>query len=260
MGDVYKIKVLYKAFNLFEIFNDNYYELSAIEIENSLSLNKTNFHLIKNLQELGYSENNLETQRYRLGVKPVYLASFVKSYLTLKKVSRPLLLDLNRRTKETVRLAMSHQGQSLYLEKIEGSQVIRVATDTGSRLPAHCTGVGKVLLSSLSFDEIEKIAIHCGVEKFTANTIDNLETLNKELGRVRLTGVAIDREETEQGLICIAALIYCRGSIIAAISLSMPKNRFKSQRAYFFFEIKKVSKKISELLDSTNLRGLVSSS
>ncbi len=250
MDDTYQIKVLQKAFNILELFNENALELTASEIQQSLSLNKTTtFRLLKNLEGLGYLEKDPESQRYRLGIKLVHLGSLVKPYITLKRVAKSLLLDLNKRTKETVHLAVLHKGQSLYLEKIEGSRTIRVTTSIGSKLPAHCSGVGKVLLSGLNFDKVAEIAQERGLKKYTANTIDNLDNLAEELRQVRVEGLAVDNEEIEQGLMCVAAPIFYGGSIVAAVSLSVPKDRFLLHRDDLASEIKKTAAGISQLLD-----------
>jgi DNA-binding IclR family transcriptional regulator len=245
----YRIKVLEKVFRVLELFDDKAKELTATEIQGQLGLNKTSaFRVIKNLEEFGYLEKDPETLKYRLGIKIYYLGSLVQPYVSLRKVSRPLLQELNRRTQETVHLAVLNRGQSLYLEKLDGQKTIRVMTSIGAKLPAHCSGVGKVLLSGLSQEEVEEIIVARGLQRFTANTITEASQLKEELGRVRRQGYATDNEEIEIGLKCAAAPVFINGRLLAAVSVSVPKDRFDEQPESFVGMVKDAAQEISRML------------
>lgn len=256
MNQKYKIKVLDKALKVLDLFGGEARELTVTEIQNLLSLNKTStFRIIKNFEEFGYLERDPDTLKYRLGIKVYYLGSLVKPYVILGKVAKPLLQELNRRSEETVHLAVLSKGESLYLEKMEGKKTIRVMTSRGVKLPAHCSGVGKVLLSGLDADEVEKIVAEKGLQKFTDNTITGLAALNRELERVRRQGYAVDNEEIEDGLMCAAAPVFSNNRLIAAISLSVPKDRFVSKESSFVSMVKETAGQISDLLSQLDPAG-----
>ncbi len=249
MDQKYKIKVLEKALKVMELFGEEDKELTATEIQGLLNLNKTStFRIIKNLEEYGYLERDPESLKYRLGIKIYYLGSLVKPYVNLRKAAKPLLEEMNRQCEETVHLAVLSKGESLYLEKIEGKKTIRVMTSRGVKLPAHCSGVGKVLLAGLDSEEVSEIVSQRGLEKFTDNTITSLDELSRELQRVRQQGYAVDNEEIEDGLKCAAAPVMMNGRPVAAISLSVPKDRFDEKEASFISLVKDTAEDISELL------------
>ena len=246
----YRIKVLEKAFKILELFDDKDKELSATEIQNHLSYNKTStFRIIKNLEDAGYLEKDYRTLNYKLGLKIYQLGSLAEPQAIIRRITRPFLEKLNEECHETVHLAVLHKGEALYLDKIEGKKTIRVITRIGMKLPAHCSGVGKTLLSALSEDTLGKILTEKGLERFTDNTITELNDLKTELDQIRKQGYAIDNEEIEEGLKCVAApLINSEGKVLAAISISAPGERFDREFATYITRISKTSKEISRLL------------
>ena len=93
----------------------------------------------------------------------------------------------------------------------------------GARVPAHCCAVGKVLLAALAEEKITDLAKIKGLTPRTENTITDPVVLMDHLKRVRKNGYALDNEENEIGIRCVAAPIYNQvGKVIAAISLSVP--------------------------------------
>ena len=225
----YRIKVLQKAFRLLELFHDKVEELSATEITEKLQYNKTTvFRIISNLEEEGYLEKNPETGKYRLGMKLFFLGSLVKPYRHLKSTAKPLLRSLNQQTGETVHLAVLHKNQALYLDKIESNHTVRVVvSQVGQKLPAHCSGVGKVLLAFLPEDNVKQAVEETGLPAFTQNTITTWNQLRLELETVREQGFAQDNEEIEMGLKCVAAPVFLDNQVVAALSVSVPKDRFE---------------------------------
>ena len=224
----YRIKVLQKAFRLLELFYEQVEELSATEITEKLQYNKTTvFRIISNLEEEGYLEKNPETGKYRLGMKLFFLGSLVRPYRHLKSTAKPLLRSLNQQTGETVHLAVLHKNKALYLDKIESNHNVRVVvSQVGQKLPAHCSGVGKVLLAYLPEDNVKQAVEETGLPSFTQNTITTWNQLSLELEKVRSQGFAQDNEEIEMGLKCVAAPVFLDNQVVAALSVSVPKDRF----------------------------------
>ncbi len=224
----YRIKVLEKTLKILDLFDEKGRELSAAQINDQLGLNKsTTFRILHQLEEAGYLERSPDSLKFRLGFKLHHLGSLVDGITEIRRLAHPVLEELTKACDETVHLVVLHRGEALYLDKIEGRRAIRVVSRVGMKLPAHCSGVGKILLASLPDGAVGKILKERGLHRFTANTITEREALGRELAGVREKGYAIDSEEIEVGLKCVAAPVRDgNGEVIAAISISGPKERF----------------------------------
>lgn len=249
----YKIKVIDKLFKILNLFFEENVELNVGEISEKLGFNRTStFRIISNLEAEGYLERDLRTSKYRLGLKLSILGDRANPYLHLKRIARPFLEDLNQESGETVHLAVLNRNKAFYLDKIEGKKTIRVVvSQVGQDLPAHCSGVGKVLLAFLPEEESQKIAIQSKMPAFTKNTITSWKELREELRSVRHSGFAMDREEVEYGLSCIAVPVFVYNpvkSVVAAISVSMPINRLELEKHVIKRMVKETAAKISEPL------------
>ena len=142
------------------------------------------------------------------------------------------------------------EGEVLYLAKEESSQTIRMISYVGKRAPLHCTALGKVLLAYLSAEERKEILGKKVLLRLSENTITNKRELEKELSKVREQGFALDREENEKDVCCIAAPIRNhQGEVIAALSISSPIFRIdKNAQNNLKKALIETSKKISERL------------
>jgi DNA-binding IclR family transcriptional regulator len=128
-------------------------------------------------------------------------------------------------TGETVQLAVLDHLSVLYIRIRESRQAVRMSSSPGSRAPAHCTSVGKVLLAHQP-PEVVKQVVDNGLTRYTENTITSPERLIDELASIRTRGYAIDDEEIEVGLRCVAAPIRDHtGQVTAAISVAAPVQR-----------------------------------
>jgi DNA-binding IclR family transcriptional regulator len=229
----YRIKVLEKALAVLELFDEQGKELTVTEIGERLGIHKTTaFRIATVLDEANFLEKSPGSMRYRLGYKVFHLGSLVESGNELKRRARPILEDLKQECDETVHLVVLSKGEALYLDKIEGRKTVRVVSRVGMTLPAHCSGVGKVLLAHLPDDEVEGIVRSKGLKRFTPNTITERQALHAELRKIRERGYALDDEEIEIGLKCVAAPIEdASGTVIGALSISGPAFRFDGKEA-----------------------------
>jgi len=131
---------------------------------------------------------------------------------------------------ETVHLVVLDRLEVLYIDKRESYRSLRIVSQVGMRLPAHCTGVGKVLLAHLEPEQRAEVINVKGLARFTRNTLTDIKVLENELTRIRAQGYAIDNEEIMDSLRCIAAPIRDQtGKVISAISLSGPVSRLQGE-------------------------------
>ena len=255
-SDIYRIKVLHKVFRLLDLFiSEEVEELAPPEITEKLGYSQpTVFRIISNLEEEGYLEKNLETGKYRLGMRLFFLGTRVKPYHFLKNAARPLLSKLHQQTGETVHLAVLHRYQVLYLDKIQSSHTVRVVmSQVGSKLPAHCSGVGKVLLAHLSMDGVKEAVEETGLPAFTVNTITTWNRLREELENICQQGFAIDNEEIEIGLKCVAAPVFIDHQVVAALSVSIPRERFDQAGPDLPQVVMKTAQELSAVLQESSI-------
>jgi len=159
--------------------------------------------------------------------------------LDIFKISRSHLENLVKETGQSAHLVIHDNGEALYLNKLEHpGTVLTQPSNIGTKMPLHCTAVGKVLLAfGIDSEEAEKIIDEKGLKRFTPNTICDKDQLRSELEKVKQHGYALDNEEIQIGLRCIAApLIDCKGNTIAAISISGLTNNFKNENLPFLTE------------------------
>jgi len=223
----YPIKVLDKSLSVLEILLQRGSAMNMTELSEKLGFYPSTIHrILDTLKHWGYVEQDSHTQKYQLGLKALELGMAKLHQMDLVREATPYLKNLVNQGNETAHLGVLEEGEVLYLAKEESSQTIRMISYVGKRAPLHCTALGKVLLAYLSVEERKKILGGKVLPRLTENTITDKVELEKELDKVREQGFALDQEENEKDVRCIAAPIrnYQR-RVIAAISISGPAFR-----------------------------------
>lgn len=223
----YPIKVLNKAFSVLDILLKNNAPMSMTEISAELGLYPSTIHrILDTLKYGGYVEQDPNTQKYQLGLKLLELGMARLNQIDLVKEAKPFLKELVKKCNETVHLAVLEDTNVLYLAKEESTQTIRMISYVGKRAPLHCTALGKILLAFLPTDKREQLLNKMELFKLTENTITDKDKLQEELRRIKQVGFALDKEENEKYVRCIAAPIRdYKGRVIAAVSISGPSYR-----------------------------------
>ena len=223
------------AARLLQSFTMDIPERGISELAKCLGLAKSTVHrLASTLVKTGLLEQNTQTFKYRLGLEVFKLGACVASQMDVSTQSVPYLKQLMEKTEETVHLAILDQKEVLYINKIESRQTFRMYSRLGRRAPLDCTGVGKVLLAFQSAEKIEQI-IAGGLTPYTDHTLTDTDELRRHLEEIRMLGYAIDDEEIEMGLRCIAAPIRDHSSnVIASISIAGPTQRITKKRLISF--------------------------
>jgi len=225
--------------------------MNMTEISERLEIYPSTIHrILDTLKHWGYVEQDSHTQKYQLGLKALELGMAKLHQMDLVREAIPYLKDLVKQCNETVHLGVLEEGEVLYLAKEESSQTIRMISYVGRRAPLHCTALGKVLLAYLPAEERKKMLSKKVLPRLTENTIVNKRELEKELGKVRGQGFALDREENEKDVRCVAAPIRnYQGEAIAALSISSPifridKNAQNNLKEALLETSKKISKRL----------------
>lgn len=202
-------------------------ELGVTEIARHIGIDPSSaYRILSTLTHHGYVEQNPDNTKYRLGLKLLTLGSRVSESLHLPELARPVLEHLVHLTGETTNLLVQDGSEGLYLAGVAGTKTLRRVVTVGRREPLHCSGVGKVILAHLPTERIDAIVRERGLSAVTRKTITNPDHLMKHLTEIRKQGYAIDDEEGEEGLRCIAAPIFDhKGESAAAISIAGPSFR-----------------------------------
>jgi DNA-binding IclR family transcriptional regulator len=208
------------------------HDASLVELADRLKLHKSTVHrLVMILESYRMVERNPQTGRYHLGLRLFELGTIAVSSFNIRERARGHLRRLVFEVDETVHLCVLDSGEVLYLEKMEPSRSVRMASRIGRRNPVHCTAVGKALLARLPDSEVDEILRQRGLQRLTPNTITTPAALRGELAVVRERGYAVDNEEVEEGVRCVAAAILDHGGRpIAAISISAPAFRLATDK------------------------------
>jgi IclR family KDG regulon transcriptional repressor len=228
----YYLKTLGDAFRILNVIGQSHEPRGIAELSDETGMGRSKTHrILDNLRYWGVVEQDPKNRKYLLGNRLIALAMNKLKTVDLIKLASPVLADIVEKCEETVHLAVLEEGQVLYLDKREGPQAVGIISKVGQRLPAHCTGLGKVLLAFSEEDLVDRIIDHIGLKRFTKHTITEKNILKKELANIRMRGYALDREEIEEGLCCIAAPVRnYTGEVVAAISVSIPAFRFTDEK------------------------------
>jgi DNA-binding IclR family transcriptional regulator len=202
-------------------------QLGVSELSRALGLKKATTHrLLASLRRRDFVAQDPVTRRYRLGIKLWELGSQATSQVAWVDRAKPFLQQLTDQTGETAHLAVLDDGEVLYVDKVESTRSLRMPSQVGRRLPAHCTGVGKALLAHLPTVDVSSIVARRGMAAFTKRTITDLVALQADLTEVRRRGYSIDDGEIEDGLRCIGAPVRDHsGRVVAAVSIAGPASR-----------------------------------
>jgi DNA-binding IclR family transcriptional regulator len=221
--------LLSRADAILDAFDSEHLSLSLPALVARTGLPKTTvFRIAEEMVDLGWIERR--GGRYRIGTRLFERASLAGPRTSVRDIALPFLQELCAATRETTHLAVLDGRQIVYLEKLVGHRPVTRLSRVGGRMPALCTGLGKVL-TAFSAKEVREGIIGAGVEARTPHTLTRPWQIRRELARVRNEGVGYDREECGMGLHCVAApVIGTDGACVAAVSLTGPVVRVNSNR------------------------------
>lgn len=224
----YPVKSLIKALSILEYIGASDTGGSLTEISETLKIGKSTVHrLLATLKDHDFVWLDPHSSRYILGARFMQLSGKLTRQSILIRYGEPILSKLAKATNETCNLGVLDGREVLYLIMKESKNPLRMSGQVGKRLPAHCTALGKALLSDLSREELTRLyANKQKLDTLTPNSISTLAELAEHLQKVRQTGLAFDNEEIYPGVVCVAAPVRGdRGKVIAAVSFSFPKHR-----------------------------------
>ena len=211
-----------RAFAILEFLDGSRHGWNISELSRKLRIPKSTTHVIVlTLERLGYLTLNTRTREYSLGLKVSGLGRGLMKSLRLPDKALGPMHWLVEVTRCTAQLAVLADDQAMYIQKVEGPGLIQFDSYIGKRTNLHCTGVGKVLLAYASEEKQEHILNRKSFAHYTSKTITSPNLLRKELAKVRQRGYAIDDEEEELEVRCLAAPVFNQmGEFMAGLAIA----------------------------------------
>jgi IclR family KDG regulon transcriptional repressor len=225
------IGAVIKAVEVLRLLSTSETELGVTEISNKLSYGvSATYHLLNTLKLCNIIEQDKETKKYRIGFELFRISSVAKNQNNLANIAQQHLDKLKESVGETSNLVVLDGNCIVYIAQSESTNLLKMFTQLGAKVPFYCTGGGKAILAYQSEDVQKYTIIKTAFNKYTKNTLTTTEELINEFKIIRIQGYALDNEERELGVTCIAAPVFdCYGEAIAAISISGPSSRLNGK-------------------------------
>jgi IclR family KDG regulon transcriptional repressor len=221
---------LRRGLDILELFLDAPDGLRVPEITARIGLPRASVHeLVGALVDRGYLNATGEPPtRYSLGVKVLQLGGAYEQVLDMASLGRQVARSVASACGETVQVAVRDGRMAVYVVRIDSVHPVRLVSTVGSRLSAHCTAGGKMLLSALDDDELDALyPDDDSVVPMTARSIDSRQRLLAELEEVRRRGWSEEFCESNDDAACVAApVLDARGTCVAAMSITVPTIRW----------------------------------
>lgn len=216
------VQSIERAFGLLEAMADagGMMGLSQLATESGLPL-PTIHRLVRTLVDLGYLRQE-PSRQYVLGPRLIRLGESSSHMLSIW--ARPHLAHLVDELGESANLAMLDSDQIVYVAQAPSRHSMRMFTEVGRRVFAHCTAVGKAILAEMPADQVEQLLERTGMPRFTPQTITDQEVFFDALATIAEQGYAIDESEQETGVRCVALTVPGAPARLA-LSLSGPAVR-----------------------------------
>lgn len=245
-------KSLQKALRILLHLGQNGPELGVTQLASALNLDKATVHRLLNaMEKFGMIERNADNERYRLGLKLHELGTKAVESRTLQSEAHRFLLEMSRRSHETVSLAVPGAGGVICLDRVNSAHtMITLRTSVGAQFPAHCTAVGKAVLAFLPDQEIDAVLLRNGLPRFTPSTLTRPADLRENLRQIRQRGYALDNQELERGLSGVAApVLLAENRVAAAVGIAGPTLRFRGKElAQKIALVREIAAKLSSSL------------
>ena len=227
----YKVQALDRAFAVLDLLGESETPQGLAQVATSLRLHKSTAHRFLMVLEKHRMVERTAGGKFRLGLRLFDLGNRAIEQYDLRERAQPHLRRLVTETEETAHLCILEGSHVIYIDKIEPARSVRMITRIGVSNPVHCTSVGKAMLAFLPEERFTDILSRLRFERYTSRTISTAEALRAEIEKTRRRGYAVDDEEFEEGLRCIAVPVLDAQRLpVAAVSVSGPSFRVTAQK------------------------------
>lgn len=217
-----------KLLTLLEVLSVQPEPIRLQELAWQVSMNtSTVLRFLMALEKKGYVVQNGDTGKYSLTFKLCGIADNIKVHTDIRNICLPYMKNVSQYFGETVNFSVEEDMAVVYLEVVQCAwQALCTTQRIGKGAPLHCTGVGKLFLLNYSEEQIQALYEKKGFTKYTEHTLETVEQIKEQLVQIREQGYALDNEECEIGMRCVAVPIRdYTGKIVAGLSVSGPTTR-----------------------------------
>lgn len=236
MEQLKELGVTGKAFSILEFVAARPGPSSMSEIIRTTAITKPSAHRVVNmLCDLGFVERDPAGFGFVSGLKLLELAHQTVLSSAPRGLRHSILEQLAQHVGETCNYGVMTGAQVTYLDRVESKWPLGLRFDAGSQVPAHCTAIGKLLLSHLSENQLLAITRSVALTRYTTKTLTNHLHLRKALAEVRETGIGTDNQEFMDGVVCVAVPIFTADKkCLGGLAISAPEARMTLETALTF--------------------------
>jgi IclR family transcriptional regulator, KDG regulon repressor len=248
-----QVQSITRAFQILNLLRDHRNGLGVKNISIALNLTVSTVHrLLKTLIECKAVAQDPVNRSYYLAPQMLLYGKAVLDRFDFIREAHPILGELSKEIQETVFMGIIDDGQLVYVDHVDSlDHILRMPPQIGRRQAAYSTALGKAILAYLPTDRQQQYIHMTEFQPFTPNTICDPDRLIFELQKIKATGFAIDNQESETGICCVAAPIFnLNGEVVAAISTSgpLPRMEMKGLDSALKERVVATAKKISSLV------------
>lgn len=253
--DVQLVESVRRAVSILRCFSVELPEWGIAELSRRLRMNKsTVFRLLATLEHDGMVQQ-IEPGRYVIGFALNEVGSAALGGQSMRIAINEVLQGLVKLTGETAHLAVMENVDVLYIEKHESPRALKMPSAVGRRVPLNCTSLGKVLLAGMPDEQLRRVVFGTRWQALTPYSITDPDALMAEVEQVRRQGYATDREEIEEGLMCIAGpLVDDTGRTCAGVSIAGPSSRVGASLDAYARDVRDACQTLSTRLGSNARR------
>lgn len=241
-----------KVLNIIEYLASSKEPKRLLDIAEHFGYNTaTTLRFLNSLQKCGYVDQESETMRYFLTLKLCRIAHIHVNNTEIQKFTHPFLVQLSNDFGESTCISVERNMMMVYIDVASAANRILMGQQfVGNAVSMHSTGNGKLMLTQYTMEEIDALIEKKGLYQYTENTICTKQDLLKELANIKEHGYAIDNEESEIGVRCVAYPVYNdSGKIIAGVSVTGPTVRMTMDLIESKLEyLKSISKQLSGVI------------
>jgi IclR family transcriptional regulator, acetate operon repressor len=235
-GDLAQLGAMGKAFSILEIIAAGRQPMTMAEIVRTSGLTKPTAHRITTvLADMGFIERDTLKRGFVEGPRLIKLSLDTLGSAAPRTLRHAILRSISEQVGETCNFGILVGSEVLYLDRVEAKWPLGLRLEAGSRVPAHCTAIGKLLLSQLPLRERQQTIAAMPLARYTGRTLTDPQQLTAALDKIAVTRIGIDDKEFIDGVVCIAVPVTAdNGQVVGCIAISAPEARVPLEQAMKF--------------------------
>lgn len=224
-------RTLQRGLEMLEILSAHPQGMALCDLTHTMNLPRsTAYNLLQTLVCLGYAVPSADGGKYVMSSRAFEIGSAGMQDRDAMPFLREGMRQIQSELNETVHLGVRSGSETLYIDKLDSTRAIRMSSRVGTRMPLYCTALGKALLSGMTDDQIRRLYGQEKLKAYTPHTITDVETLLSQMETIRREGYAVEREENEPNVCCVAVPLHnAAGEAVYAMSVSAPAFRMQEE-------------------------------